>query len=60
METPRPEYVLNFFRSLRLYYVVAFSLSQSYKIAVCPALHIFSDKHPSCIIERLFLYGPVQ
>ena len=36
--TPRPNYISSFFWSLRLYYVVALSLSRSYKIVACPAL----------------------
>ena len=35
---PRPKYFSNFFWSLRLYYVVALSLSRSWKAVACPAL----------------------
>ena len=51
---PRPNYFSNFFCSLRLYCVVALSLSRSQAIVACPALPRIVDF--TCVKQYLVMY----
>ena len=48
----------NFYWSLRLFYIVALSLSRSYTIVACPALRLrIPAPYVYCIIARLPIYS---